>query len=148
MKKLILALVLVVSTSTFAQERGRKGEKLTPEQQTELQVKKMTLDLDLSEKQQKELKVILFEQAQKREEKMAEHKAKKSSEVKPTATEKYEMKCKILDEQIEMKAKIKKILTQEQFKNWEENHKKRSEKHHERMEKMNKKRKNHSKPQE
>ena len=77
MKKLILAAVLVVSTLTFAQERGRKGEKLTPEQQTELQVKKMTLELDLDAKQQKEVKAILLENAKKRDAKMAEMKAKR-----------------------------------------------------------------------
>ena len=40
MRKLILAMVLVMSTLTFAQDRKQGREKLTPEQQTELQVKK------------------------------------------------------------------------------------------------------------
>ena len=47
MKKLILAIALVMTTLTFAQDRKQGREKLTPEQQTELHVKKMTLDLDL-----------------------------------------------------------------------------------------------------
>ena len=143
MKKLILAIALVISSLSFAQE-GRereRGEKLTPEQQSELQVKKMTLDLDLNEKQQKEIKAILLEQAQKREAKIAEGE-------KPSADEKFEMKSKMLDEQIEMKAKMKKILTPEQYKEWEENHEKRSEMRSEKMEKMKQKRKGHTESEE
>ena len=115
MKKLILAAVLVVSTLTFAQERGRKGEKLTPEQQTELQVKKMTLELDLDAKQQKEVKAILLENAKKRDAKMAEMKAKREKGEKPSADEKIAMKNEMLDNQIEHKDKMKKILKPKQF---------------------------------
>ena len=146
MKKLILAIALVISSLSFAQE-GR-GEKLTPEQQSELQVKKMTLDLDLNEKQQKEVKAILLEQAKKREAKITEFKANKEKGEKPSADEKFEMKNKMLDEQIEMKAKMKKILTPEQYKEWEENHEKRSEMRSEKMEKMKQKRKGHTESEE
>ena len=120
MKKMILAIALVATTLTFAQDRKQGREKLTPEQQTELQVKKMTLDLDLDAKQQKEIKTILLEQAKKREAKMAEMKAKREKGEKPSADEKFEMKNKMLDNQIEMKAKMKKILKPEQFAKWEE----------------------------
>lgn len=135
MKKLILAAVLVVSTLTFAQERGRKGEKLTPEQQTELQVKKMTLELDLDAKQQKEVKAILLENAKKREAKMTEMKAKRENGEKPSADEKFAMKNKMLDNQIEHKAQMKKILKPEQFQKWEQNLENRKEKMSERKEK-------------
>ena len=120
MKKMILAIALVATTLTFAQDRKARGEKLTPEQQTELQVKKMTLDLDLDAKQQKEIKTILLEQAKKREAKMAEMKAKREKGEKPSADEKFEMKNKMLDNQIENKAQMKKILKPEQFAKWEE----------------------------
>ena len=120
MKKLILAIALVATTLTFAQDRKQGREKLTPEQQTELQVKKMTLDLDLDAKQQKEIKTILLEQAKKREAKMAEMKAKREKGEKPSADEKFEMKNKMLDNQIEHKAQMKKILKPEQFAKWEE----------------------------
>ena len=148
MKKLILAIALVISSLSFAQEGRGRGEKLTPEQQSELQVKKMTLDLDLNEKQQKEVKAILLEQAKKREAKITEFKANKEKGEKPSADEKFEMKNKMLDEQIEMKAKMKKILTPEQYKEWEENHEKRSEMRSEKMEKMKQKRKGHTEPEE
>jgi len=119
MKKLILVVTLLVSTLTFAQERSRKGEKLTPEQQTELQVKKMTLELDLDAKQQKEVKAILLEQAQKREGKIAEIKEKREKGEKLSADERFEMKNKMLDNQIEHKAQMKKILKPEQFQKFE-----------------------------
>lgn len=128
MKKLILVVTLVVSTLTFAQERSRKGEKLTPEQQTELQVKRMTLELNLDVKQQQELKVILLEQAQKREVKITEMKAKREKGEKLSADERFEMKNNMLDNQIEHKAQMKKILKEEQFKKWEEKQENRKEK--------------------
>ncbi len=120
MKKLILAIALVATTLTFAQDRKQEREKLTPEQQTELHVKKMTLDLDLDAQQQKEVKTIFLEQAKKREAKMAEMKAKREKGEKPSADEKFEMKNKMLDNQIENKAQMKKILKPEQFAKWEE----------------------------
>jgi hypothetical protein len=148
MKKLILVVTLVISTLTFAQERSRKGEKLTPEQQTELQVKKMTLELDLDAKQQKELKAILLEQAQKREGKIAEIKAKREKGEKLSADERFEMKNKMLDNQIEHKAQMKKILKPEQFKKWEQNLENRKEKMSEKRENGRKKRKSSQQKQE
>ena len=131
MKKLIVTIVLVISSLSFAQEKS----KLSPEQQTELQVKKMTLALDLDTKQQNELKTILLEQNKKRATKIAELKDKKKQGVKLSANEKFEMKSKMLDEKIEHKARMKKILKPEQFQKW---------KHHQenRTKKMNQKRKN------
>lgn len=122
MKKLILAMALVMTTLSIAQDRKQVREKLTAEQQSELHAKKMKLDLDLDDKQQKEVKAILLEQAKKREAKMEEMKAKREKGEKPSAEERYNMKNEMLDHQIEMKAKMKKILKPEQYKKWEENH--------------------------
>lgn len=142
MKKMILAIVLVTTTLTFAQDKKERVAKLTPEQQTELQVKRMTLELDLDEKQQKEMKIILAEQSKKRETKIATMKAKREKGEKPTADEKFAMKSEILDNQIDMKAQMKKILKPEQFEKWEQNLEKRrdtmSNKRHKRIEKRKK----------
>ena len=135
MKKLILAIALVATTLTFAQDRKARGEKLTPEQQTELQVKRMTLELDLDEKQQKEIKTILVEQRKKRETKLAEMKAKKEKGEKPTADERFAMKNEMLDNQIAMKARMKKILKPEQFTKWEEKQADRKERIEKKVEK-------------
>ena len=135
MKKLFLAIALVATTLTFAQDRKARGEKLTPEQQTELQVKRMTLELDLDEKQQKEIKTILVEQSKKRETKLAEMKAKKEKGEKPTADERFAMKNEMLDNQIAMKARMKKILKPEQFTKWEEKQADRKERIEKKVEK-------------
>lgn len=135
MKKLILAIALVTTTLTFAQNRKQGREKLTPEQQTELQVKRMTLDLDLDAKQQKDVKALLLEQAKKRTTKVEEMKSKRENGEKPTADEKYSIKNEMLNNQIEMKAKMEKILTPEQYKKWEEKRAAKKEKVEERMQK-------------
>lgn len=131
MKKLIVTIVLVISSLSFAQEKS----KLSPEQQTELQVKKMTLDLDLDANQQKEIRTILLENAKKREAKKMALKEKMAKGQKPTSDEKFEMKSKMLDDKIEHKAQLKKILKPEQFQKWEQNQENRTKN-------LNQKRKN------
>jgi len=136
MKKLILATLLAVSVSTFAQcnkemekkchtekhspdERNEFGmEKLSSEQRTQLMVKKMTLELDLNAKQQEQVKQIIAEQMVKREAMRAEQMAKKEEDKKRTADQIFVIKNKILDEQIAMKNKMKTILSPEQLDKW------------------------------
>lgn len=136
MKKLILAALLAVSVSTFAQckkemekkchtekhspdERNEFGmEKLSSEQRTQLMVKKMTLELDLNAKQQEQVKQIIAEQMVKREAMRAEQMAKKEEDKKRTADQVFVIKNKILDEQIAMKNKMKTILSPEQLEKW------------------------------
>lgn len=143
MKKLILVTALALSTLTFAQEKRVDQERLTPEQRTELQLKKMTLDLDLNNKQQKEVKSILLDKAKNREAKFAAFKNNKEKGQKLSADEKFEMKTKMLDEQILMKAQMKKTLSAEQFNKWEINKEKRAKKMtHRRYKKSNKRKPN------
>lgn len=118
MKKLFLAVALVVGITTVAQE---KKEKFTPEQRVELQAKKMKLDLDLNDQQVTAVKKQLLAQAQKREAKKAAFKAQKEDAKKPSSDEVFAMKNNMLEEQIAHKAEMKKILTPEQYKKWEEN---------------------------
>lgn len=140
MKKVFLAILLVVGITTIAQERKMKDNDLTPEERVELQVKKMTLDLDLSAKQQNEIKTILLENAKLRETKIAEMKKRKESGEKLTKEERLKMENERLDNQIEMKQKMKTILTEEQMKKWEEKQERREEKMKSRREKMGQKR--------
>ena len=132
MKKIALAIVLTagLALNGIAQEKKSAAkadtEKMSAEQRNQLQLKKMTLELDLSAAQQKEMAALIAEQSSKREAKMAEMKAGKEAKKQLTANEKFEMRNKMLDEQIEHKAKMKKILSKEQFEKWEDNHKKRS----------------------
>ncbi|RAR47540.1 hypothetical protein [Flavobacterium lacus] len=129
MKNLIVTAILLIGFLTVAQEKSlqnqeRKArmenrESLTPEQQAELQVKRMTLDLDLNAKQQAEIKKIVLDQAKKRETKKTEWKANKDAGKSLNQDERFAMKNQMLDEQIAMKAELKKILTEGQFSKWE-----------------------------
>ncbi|UOX32216.1 hypothetical protein LXD69_09115 [Flavobacterium sediminilitoris] len=128
MKKVFLTLVILVSTLAFSQSKENRKERMDSEKMAELHVKKMTLDLDLTEKQQKEIKPIFLEQAKKREAKRNELKMRKEKGEKLSSDERFEMKNKALDNQIEMKSKLKNILTPAQMEKWENNKKKRSNK--------------------
>jgi hypothetical protein len=136
MKKLIITALLVVGLTAFAQNRKEMGnrpekskmEKFSPEQHTQLMVKKLTLDLDLNAKQQEQVKQIIAEQGLKREWMRAERMAKKEDKKRPTADEQFAMKNKMLDEQIAMKNKMKTILSPEQFEKWNSLNNNRQEK--------------------
>lgn len=136
MKKLIFTLALITSLSFtgIAQEKEPEKrdatEKLSPEQRNALQLKSMTLNLDLTASQQKEIAPIIAEQTTKMDVKRSEMKARKETKKPLTANEKFEMKNKSLDNQIEMKAKMKKILNADQMQKWEANKGKRKTQAH------------------
>lgn len=130
MKKIVLMAILVTGIVAFAQngKRGQGRERFTPEQRTELRVKQMTLDLDLTDKQQVEIKKLLAEREMSRTTKMEEMKKMKEEGAKPTTDERFEMQKKRLDDQIDFKNKMKKILSKEQIEKWEETQKHKKEK--------------------
>ncbi|TQO39626.1 hypothetical protein GQ41_4308 [Arenibacter algicola] len=127
MKKIVVLIVLMAGITAMAQkperERGHRGDMkdMSPEQIAALQTKQMTLALDLSDAQQKEIQSINLENAVKRSEKMDEMKARKESgeAKKLTSEERYAMKTAMLDHQIAQKEKMKKILNKEQYEKWE-----------------------------
>ena len=124
MKKALLIAVILVGFASFAQESKEKKhrnqmEQFTPAQKNQLLLKKMTLELDLNASQQKEMSTIISEQSAKREARIVERKEKKETHAKRNAEEHFERKNEFLDEQIETKEKLKKILTPEQLKKWE-----------------------------
>lgn len=124
MKKLIVAALLIVGMTSFAQEKRQRPEraemeKLTPEQRTQLAVKELTLKLDLNASQQKDMGKIISELDAKREAAKADFKANKTDKKKLTADERFALKNKMLDDQIAMKDRVKKILTPDQMAKWE-----------------------------
>jgi hypothetical protein len=129
MKRLILAFAIMVSTLSFAQT-GEK-EKMTPQQRIDKQLKEMTTSLNLSEKQQGEVKAVLTEQANKRAKKREEMKAAKDRGEKPSDEQRAEMKKNMIDEQLAMKTKMKKILSEDQQKKLREIRKEKGHKMHE-----------------
>lgn len=122
MKKIIGIVVLVFVFTLTAQaqkKRGNKGSKMTVEQHTELAVKRMTLALDLSDKQQNQIKPLIKAQAEERKAAMEKRKEARKNDEKPTADEMYAMQSKRLDAQIAFKSNMKKILNDEQFEKFE-----------------------------
>jgi len=124
MKNLIVAALMIFTIASYAQEarpsiQKPQAERLTLEQRNQLHLKKMTLELDLNSSQQKEMSKIIAEQSSKRDAAMAERKANKEQMQKMTADERYKKKNEMLDEQMVMKARVKKILSAEQFAKWE-----------------------------
>lgn len=129
MKKLVVAALLVVGMTTFAQERmGERKEKLTPEQRVNLQVKKLTKDLSLNEKQVLEIKALVAKEAEKREANRAAMDAKRASGTKPTKEEMKAHKAKVQEDQAAMDANMKKILTADQYAKWVQKREERKEK--------------------
>jgi protein CpxP len=118
MKKVFLAGLMLIGLTTFAQEKEtRKGdrEKLTKEQKVDLQVKRMSTDLDLNEKQTKDVRVFVTKEVEKREAKREEMMQQKEQKQQRRA----ELKAQMEKEQEATSAEMKKILTPEQFAKWE-----------------------------
>ena len=129
MKKVFLAALLVVGITAFAQEKeGKKmdREKLTTEQRVDFQVKKLSTDLELNEKQAKDVRALVAKEVEKREAKRAELKENKAQDRK-------EMRAQMEANQAAMSSDMKKILTPEQFSKWEKIRDERKEKMKEKM---------------
>ena len=126
---LVLVLVFAFTLTTQAQKKERKERKerterrekikLSTEQQVDLAVKKMTLKLDLTEKQQREIKPLIAAKVKGRKAAMEKRKEFKKAGKKPTSDELYAVKSKMLDNQIAAKNKMKNILNKEQFEKFE-----------------------------
>ncbi|MET6991441.1 hypothetical protein [Sediminicola arcticus] len=134
MKKVILLGLLMIGFIGLAQNEIRENrhrgnlEELSPEQISTLQTKRMTLALDLSEAQQKQLQKINLDQATSRKVKMEERKSKKEAGemTKPSSDERYAMQTEKMDKLISHKAQMKELLSKEQYEKWEKmQHRKR-----------------------
>lgn len=140
MKKVIVVMLMLVGFATFAQEEKQAGkraemEKMTPEQKSQLRLKKLTIELGLNDSQQKEIGKIITEQNAKRNQMTAERKANKEKGIKPTADERFARENKRLDDEKIMKDRMQKILTADQMKKWEDMKSKGRERMKDRMKK-------------
>ncbi len=128
MKKLCILAIAFITLQATAQEskkdlsktRIEKAKEMSAEETAQIQTKKLTLELDLTESQQKEVNALLLEQAKARAEKKENF--NKNSETKPVITKEDRVKLvnERLDGQIAMKAKMKTILNAEQYAKWEQ----------------------------
>jgi hypothetical protein len=127
MKSVILTFALFIGL--YAGAQNRQGKNVSQEQFASLATKKMTLDLDLNEKQQTKIYQLNLENAIARKLRMAAFKDAKTTNQnrKMNSDERYAVKSELLDYQIAQKKKMKNILTNAQFEKWEKMN-------HERME--------------
>jgi Spy/CpxP family protein refolding chaperone len=135
----LLALFIYFSLTTNAQNKQlfKNKKRLTTEQLTTLKVKKMTLELELSEVQQKKLSPVITKLISERKIE-ADRMRKSINEVKNIdVSNRYEMANKFLDRKIMFQKKMRSILTEEQYKKFKSLEKKRNQ--------MIKKRRHHKK---
>ncbi|WP_397363572.1 hypothetical protein [Olleya sp. R77988] len=157
MKKLAILALALITFQANAQDKkeNKKGDRkdrlekrmnLEPQEMAELQTKKMTLHLDLTDAQQKKVMAINLENAKKRKDAMKKRLDSKNKEekTKPTKEQKLKMINNRLDAQIATKKKMKNILNDEQYQKWEKSQAKRQHKRG-KMKKGGKKRMAHKK---
>lgn len=144
MKNLFMVALMMVGMASFAQEKPaplqkrEQTEKMTPEQRNAAKLKRMTEELGLNDKQQKEISVLISEQSVKREAAQEQRAANKKNGVKPTADERLKMEGQMLDEKKDMLDKMKKILTPDQYTKWDKMNSERRDKLKDAMEKREK----------
>ncbi|MBP6550299.1 MAG: hypothetical protein KA228_04340 [Flavobacterium sp.] len=114
----LMAGMTIMAQPRDNKHQGNGMDQFTPEQRSELQVKKLTLELDLTESQQKEIKAFIADKNTKMEAHRTAMKAMKEKGTKPTSDERFAMKSKMLDEQIAAKKRMQKILNEKQFEKW------------------------------
>ncbi len=120
MKNVLIIFILLGSFAITAQNKpiGKKESRqemksnFTPEQRAELLSKKMTLELNLTDLQQKQVKQLFLNTEKDRPDS-----SKNRREM--TSEEKFAMKNNQMDRRIALKRGFKEILNKEQFEKWE-----------------------------
>ena len=128
-KKLIIVALLAVGFSSYAQDQNQpdqksnrsRKEKLSPEHRNQVQLDKMTAQLNLDAKQQEQIKPIIVEQTAKRDAMQAERMANRDNQKKMSADERGAFMKSRKEEKEAMDNKLKAILSPEQFKKMKEN---------------------------
>ena len=126
MKKLFIAALLFVGVASFAQDTDTNTtqdhkehrERMTPEQRNEKQLKKLTSELSLDANQQAQVKQLLSERSAKAEKFREARQANKDSNVKPTTAEREAFKKEMMAEKDANDAKMRGILTADQYTKW------------------------------
>jgi hypothetical protein len=96
-------------------------KQMTPNDIADLKTKRLTLRLDLNEKQQKEVHSLILNQAKSNEILRQERRsANAENKGKPSKDEFVKMENHRLDQQIKMKQAMKSILTADQYVKFEQ----------------------------
>lgn len=128
MKKLFIAALLFVGITSFAQDGDgsdmdqrparEQRERMTPEQRNEKQLKKLTSDLTLDTKQQEQVKQLIAERSAKAEKLREARKEQREKGSKLTAEQREAFKKEMTAEADANDAKMKGILTADQYTKW------------------------------
>jgi protein CpxP len=131
MKKIIVAVAILMAVTVNAQTTtsppnvkegtlvARKSP-LTAEERVDMRIKRLTADLSLNEKQQADVKKVLLTAENDRQKVVEENRANRKAGIKLTEQEKDVRKIKALEQKIALDKEMKKILTDEQFKKYEQ----------------------------
>lgn len=128
MKKLLIAALLFVGITSFAQDGDggdmdqrpsrEQRERLTPEQRNERQLKKLTTDLTLDAKQQEQVKQLIAERSAKTEKLREARKEQREKGTKLTPEQRETLRKEMTAEADANDAKMKGILTADQYTKW------------------------------
>ncbi len=131
MKNALILIAFLISLGSFAQktegmqqrqkmERSRIAANLSAEEMATLRTKELTLQLDLNESQQKNIKALLVSEISNRKANMQNRPQKgfRKDSTNISSEDFYKMKSERLDHQIEFQNKMKTILTDTQFDTW------------------------------
>lgn len=123
MKKIIIALVLGLGLTGFAQEttppqKKANTERMTPEQRQQKHLAHLTKELNLDAKQQEAVGKLLAEKSAKAQDLKAQKGTRKASGDKLSAEEKTALKNTLEAENADTEAKMKAILSADQYKKW------------------------------
>lgn len=126
-KSILLSALFLMSIVSFAQKQGpgKAWSNFSPEQHATLQSKQLSLQLDLSEKQQKETYDLLLKNAKERKKYSDDMRAKRQNGERPSEEEIFNMRNQKLDHQLAMQKEMKKILNEEKFAKYQKIQEKR-----------------------
>jgi protein CpxP len=119
MKKLIIALVLGIGLTGFAQEnttkpRRAKLEQMTPEQRHQQHLKHLTKELNLDANQQKQVSEIITEKRADAE----KMKAEKANRANMAKEQKMALRKNRMAERDDIDTRMKGILSADQYTKW------------------------------
>lgn len=125
MKKLFIAALLFVGIAIFAQNDDmdqkpvrEQRERLTPEQRNDRQLKKITTELNLNTAQQEQVKLFIAEKSAKAQKLREARNQQKDNSNKMTADQREAFKKEMIAEKDASDAKMKSILTADQYTKW------------------------------
>lgn len=112
MKKFLIVVLMFAGVGLFAQNRHQMREEKSSEEMATLKAQRLTMQLDLNEEQQGNLKQLFQKHIEARKEKRAEMREKMKEK-------RSEMREERMEESKEFQEELKDILNEEQYKKFQ-----------------------------